>query len=176
MSKVVAWARSSAAVRGTGKSENDHYFIGNLKGEKVHLKDVKLKEIIYTKRLPEETALLRNQFNSSVRKNFLKGFANDPVRVEYLIEAGLSENDIARMKDGLNPKGWQVHHNRPLDDGGTNDFSNLVLIKNDPFHKAVTNEQNSLTRELLPTESKKIKWPMFNHEIYPPKPFNRKDE
>jgi hypothetical protein len=38
----------------------------------------------------------------------------------------LSEDDIARMKDGLNPKGWQVHHNLPLDDGGTNDFANLV--------------------------------------------------
>ena len=72
------------------------------------------------------------------------------------------------MKDGLNPKGWQVHHNLPLDDGGTNDFTNLVLIKNDPFHKAVTNEQNSLTRGMAPNESKKIKWPMFEVDVYPP--------
>jgi hypothetical protein len=57
--------------------------------------------------------------------------------------------DIARMKDGLNPKGWKVHHNLPLDDGGTNDFTNLVLIKNDPYHKAVTNEHNSLSNKRI---------------------------
>jgi hypothetical protein len=61
---------------------------------------------------------------------------SDSVRVEYLRKAGLGEDDIARMKDGLHPKGWQVHHNLPLDDGGTNDFTNLVLIKNDPYHRA----------------------------------------
>ncbi|MFD5854193.1 T7SS effector LXG polymorphic toxin [Cytobacillus pseudoceanisediminis] len=155
----------------TKRIENDNYFVGTLKGDKVHLKGVKVEEIIYTKRLPEETAKLRRTFNNSVKKSFLKTFANDPLRVEYLRKAGLNDTDIARMKDGLNPKGWQVHHNLPLDDGGTNDFTNLVLIKNDPYHKTVTNEQNSLTRELAPTQSKKINWPMFEDEVYPPKPF-----
>ncbi|WP_083675390.1 T7SS effector LXG polymorphic toxin [Paenibacillus sp. FSL R5-0490] len=155
----------------TDKIEKDDYFIGTLKGEKVHLKGVKVEEIIYTKRLPEETAQLRRTFNNSVKKSFLKTFANDPIRIQTLRNAGLDNNDIARMKDGLNPKGWQVHHNLPLDDGGTNDFTNLVLIKNDPYHKAVTNEQNSLTRELTPTQSKKINWPIFEDEVYPPEPF-----
>ncbi|MFJ7748143.1 T7SS effector LXG polymorphic toxin [Peribacillus sp. NPDC097295] len=154
-----------------GAVEKDDYFIGTLKGEKIHLKGVKVEKIIYTKRLPEETAKLRKEFNSSVRKNFLKEFANDPVRVEYLSKAGLGEGDIDRMKDGLNPKGWQVHHNLPLDDGGTNDITNLVLINNDPYHKAVTNEQNSLTRGLAPKQSKTINWPMFEDDVYPPKPF-----
>ncbi|MGE7602601.1 T7SS effector LXG polymorphic toxin [Peribacillus sp. NPDC097675] len=154
-----------------GAVEKDDYFIGTLKGEKIHLKGVKIEKIIYTKRLPEETAKLRKEFNSSVRKNFLKEFVNDPVRVEYLIKAGLDEGDIDRMKDGLNPKGWQVHHNLPLDDGGTNDITNLVLINNDPYHKAVTNEQNSLTRGLAPKQSKTINWPMFEDDVYPPKPF-----
>ncbi|MFY2157319.1 T7SS effector LXG polymorphic toxin [Cytobacillus firmus] len=155
----------------TDKIEKDDYFIGTLKGEKVHLKGVKVEEIIYTKRLPEETAQLRRTFNNSVKKSFLKTFANDPIRIQFLRNAGLVDNDIARMKDGLNPKGWQVHHNLPLDDGGTNDFTNLVLIKNDPYHKAVTNEQNSLTRELTPTQSKRINCPMFEDEVYPPEPF-----
>ena len=75
----------------TVKGVKDDYFIGKLKGDKVHLKGVKLKEIIYTKRLPEETAKLRKEFNSSVRKNHLKEFANDPVRVEHLRKAGLGE-------------------------------------------------------------------------------------
>ncbi|WP_397537124.1 HNH endonuclease signature motif containing protein [Rummeliibacillus pycnus] len=167
---------SSKGAKGKVNVEKDDYFIGSLKGEKIHLKGVKVEEIIYTKRLPEETAKLRKQFNSSVRKNFLKEFANNPIRVEYLRKAGLGEDDIARMKDGLNPKGWQVHHNLPLDDGGTNDFTNLVLIKNDPYHKAVTNEQNSLTRGLAPKQSKTINWPMFDNDVYPSKPFNRREE
>gem|GEM_PF-4225405 len=155
--------------------EKHDYFIGTLKGEKIHLKGVKVEEITYIKRIPVETAKLRKEFNSSVKKNFLKEFANDPVRVKYLRKAGLDEADIARMKDGLNPKGWQVHHNLPLDDGGTNDFANLVLIKNDPYHKAVTNEQNSQTRGLVPKQSKTINWPMFEDDIYPSKPFKRRE-
>ncbi|MFP7735856.1 HNH endonuclease [Priestia aryabhattai] len=119
-----------AVVKGRGNGEKDDYFIGTLKGEKIHLNGVKVEEIIYTKRLPEETAKLRKKFNSFIRKNFLKEFANDSVRVKYHREASLGEDDIAKMKDGFNPKGWQVHHNLPLDDGGTDAFTNLVLIKN----------------------------------------------
>lgn len=167
--RLVRMAKVELEVGGRGVKEVDDYFIGTLKGEKIHLKGVKVEEIIYTKRLPEETAKLRREFNSSVRKNFLKKFANDPVRVEHLRDAGLGEGDIARMKDGLNPKGWQVHHNLPLDDGGTNDFPNLVLIKNDPYHKAVTNEQNALTRGMSPRQSKTINWPMFEDDVYPSK-------
>ncbi|WP_193559382.1 HNH endonuclease signature motif containing protein [Metabacillus litoralis] len=172
--KIVDRVYDGVGTKGNG--EIDNYFIGTLKGEKVHLPGVKVEEIIYTKRLPEETAKLRKEFNSSIRKNFLKEFANNSVRAKYLSEAGLGVDDIARMKDGLNPKGWQVHHNLPLDDGGTNEFTNLVLIKNDPYHKAVTNEQNSLTRGLSPKQSKTINWPMFEDNVYPTKPFKRRDE
>ncbi len=87
-------------------SANDSLFIGTLKGEKIHLKGVRVEETIYTKRLPEETAKLRKEFNRSIKKNFLKEFANDPLRVKHLRNAGVGEDDIARMKDGLNPKGW----------------------------------------------------------------------
>ncbi|WP_307894441.1 T7SS effector LXG polymorphic toxin [Bacillus swezeyi] len=142
-------------------------FVGLLKGEKVHLKNVKLKEISYTKRDPAETKKLRNTFNSSVKKQFLKGLVNDPQKLKQLKNAGLSDSDIARMKDGLNPKGWQVHHKLPLDDGGTNSMDNLILMRNDPYHKAITNEQNALTRGLAPGQTKKIDWPIPNGEIYP---------
>ncbi|MBU5245189.1 HNH endonuclease [Bacillus halotolerans] len=149
------------------KSAGSDDFIGTLKGEQVLLKGVKVKEISYTKRSPEETAKLRRKFNSSIKKQFLKGLSNDPNKVKKLKKAGLTDKDIVRMKDGLNPKGYQVHHKLPLDDGGTNDMDNLILIKNDPYHKAITNEQNSLTKGLTPGETKKINWPIPNGEIYP---------
>ncbi|MFC8148688.1 T7SS effector LXG polymorphic toxin [Bacillus paralicheniformis] len=143
-------------------------FVGSLKGEQIHLKNVKVKEISYTKRDPAETKKLRSTFNGSVKKKFLKSLVNDPQKLKQLKNAGLSDSDIARMKDGLNPKGWQVHHKLPLDDGGTNSMDNLILMKNDPFHKAITNEQNALTRGLTPGQTKKIKnWPIPSGEIYP---------
>ncbi|MPQ25759.1 HNH endonuclease [Bacillus paralicheniformis] len=142
--------------------------MGSLKGEQIHLKNVKVKEISYTKRDPAETKKLRSTFNGSVKKKFLKSLVNDPQKLKQLKNAGLSDSDIARMKDGLNPKGWRVHHKLPLDDGGTNSMDNLILMKNDPFHKAITNEQNALTRGLTPGQTKKIKnWPIPSGEIYP---------
>ncbi len=64
------------------------------------------------------------------------------------------------------PKDYQVHHKLPLDDGGTNDFSNLVLIKNDPYHKVITNYQNSVTRNLSIGESINVDWPIPNGDYY----------
>lgn len=49
-----------------------------------------------------------------------------------------------------------------MDDGGTDDFSNLVLIKNDPYHKVITNYQISLTKGLEVGESIKVDWPIPN--------------
>lgn len=57
-------------------------------------------------------------------------------------DAGLSEIDILDIKDGFVPEGWQVHHKLPLDDSGDNSFENLVLIKNEPYHKVITNYPN----------------------------------
>lgn len=56
-------------VDGKGNGVKDNYFIETLKGEHVHLKGVKVEEISYTKRLPEETVKLRKEFNSSLGKN-----------------------------------------------------------------------------------------------------------
>lgn len=156
---------ANVSVGATERVSDD--FVGTLKGEKVHLEGVKVKEIIYSKRFPDETAKLRKEFDSSVRKEYLRQLANAPQKVEQLRIAGLAETDIARMRDGYNPKGWQVHHKLPLDDGGTNALDNLILIRNDPYHKAITNEQNALTRDLAPGQNKIINWPIPEGDIYP---------
>lgn len=55
-----------------------------------------------------------------------------------LISAGLSNPEIDRMAEtGRPPDGYQVHHRYPLDDGGTNDFGNLILMRDDIEHRAV---------------------------------------
>jgi hypothetical protein len=158
------------AGKGTGntlKESREAEHIGRLKGKEIILKDILEKEVIYTKRNREEFKQLRNKFNSSERKNFLQDLASDEKKIKQLLDAGLTELDIKNSKRGLVPDGYQVHHKLPLDDGGTNDFSNLILIKNDPYHKVLTNSQKTTTTGMKVGESAQIKWPVPDGFIYP---------
>ncbi len=71
------------------------------------------------------------------------------------------------QKTGRPPDGWNVHHKIPLDDGGTNQLSNLMLIKNEPYHKALTVYQNSVAKGLKPNDIMNINWPIFDGFLYP---------
>jgi hypothetical protein len=73
------------------------------------------------------------------------------------------------MKDGIVPTGCQVHHKLPLADSGTNDKGNLVIIKNDPYHLALTNKQNELTKGMNAGDVKTMKWPIPPGIVYPKK-------
>ncbi|MDB1944017.1 hypothetical protein PMY37_07195 [Clostridium tertium] len=150
----------SKLVEGVRKPD----FIGKLRGENVTLKDVKTKEISYIKRDTVELNALRNDFNTSARKNFLEELSKD---VDYLKESGFSEKDILKINNGRVPDGWQVHHKLPLDDSGTNSFDNFVLIKNEPYHKVITNYQNSFSKQLEVGEIKNVNWPIPEGNIYP---------
>ena len=110
-------------------------FSWTLRGENVEIPNISLKEIEYAKRAREEYQKLRREFDLTVRKEFLKDISKDN---DKLRELGISESDIQKLADGLVTKGYQVHYQLPLDDSGTNSFENLVLIKNDPYHKVVT--------------------------------------
>ncbi|PEJ05326.1 T7SS effector LXG polymorphic toxin [Bacillus wiedmannii] len=151
----------------TKRTTDGDIFVGKLYGEDVILKDVKVDEITYSKRTREETEQLRKEFDRSVRKDFLKSLVNDPAKFAELKNAGISDGDIELMKRGKPPIGWQVHHNLPLDDGGTNAFENLTLIQNHPYHKAITNTQRTLTKGLQPGDSVDISWPIPKYNIYP---------
>ena len=73
---------------------------------------------------------------------------------------------VKKLKDGFVQKGYQVHHELPLDDSGTNDFSNLVLIKNAPYYKVITNYQNSIARTMKIGDSKEVLWSIIGKNIY----------
>lgn len=105
-------------------------------------------------------------FNTTTRKAFLKDLGQN---TEYLKNAGFSDDDILKIQSGRIPDGWQVHHKLPLDDSGTNSFDNLVLIKNEPYHKVITNYQNSMIRQMKVGDTKTIQWPIPNGNIYPMK-------
>ena len=122
------------------------------------------QRVTYVKRSVEERKTLRKAFDSTERKNFLTKLSDNE---KLLKDAGLNEIDILDMKDGFVPEGWQVHHKLPLDDSGDNSFENLVLIKNEPYHKVITNYQNSIVRGLKEGEIKKIEFPISEGNIYP---------
>jgi len=141
-----------------------------VRGEKVTLDDVTMRSVEYVKRARDEAAELRKAFDGGKRKDFLVSLAADPKKTAALREAGFSPAEIDRIASGRVPQGWQVHHKLPLDDGGTNDFGNLVLIKNDPYHIAVTNTQRTLTGHLVPGDAARVEWPMIPGFVYPAKP------
>lgn len=147
-----------------GLGETD--FVGKLYNKEFKIKGLKVKNIEYIKRSDKEREKLRREFDSTEREKFVKKLANE--QAENLRKAGITDDEIALMNDGLLPsKDWQVHHKRPLDDSGTNTFENLVLIRNHPYHKAITNYQNEKTRDLNENDKNILKFPIPDGMIFP---------
>ena len=135
------------------------------------MNDVPLVQMDYVKRSLEEHDALRRQFNSSVRSNFLKNLARDDASVRQLRAAGFSDQQIDRMREGKVPQGYNVHHKFPLDDGGDNRTENLVLIKQEPWHAAVTNAHNDIIRGMTHGDRKNnVEWPLVPGTLYPAPP------
>ncbi|MEJ5178452.1 HNH endonuclease [Erwinia sp. MYb416] len=136
-------------------------YSGKLRGEVSVLENINKIEIKYTKRSPDETMLLRKEFNQTIRKKFLSEISSRPELLKKFSGA-----ELEAIKNGTVPKGWQVHHKYPLDDSGSNNFENLILIKNEPYHKVLTNLQTSTTRGIKPGESKIVSWVIPSGIIY----------
>ncbi len=111
----------------------------------------------------KDLANLRKEFNKTVRKNFL-------IKLAKTSEASgrFNAEDLLRMRKGNVPLNYNVHHKLSLDDGGTNDFENLVLIENEPYHKVFTNMQSRIAKGILVGESKITPWAILSGSIYPP--------
>lgn len=133
--RLEQWKRVAEGSVGEG-SNSINNFTWKLRGKDVTLQNIQTVNIEYIKRNAEELNHLRNEFNRTIRKDFLKNLGEN---TDYLKNAGFSKTDILKLQNGRVPDGWQVHHKIPLDGGGTNSFDNLVLIKNEPYHKVITN-------------------------------------
>ncbi len=140
---------------------------GPLKGALIPLKGFHAVTLQYTKRDPADAAKLRRAFDSTERKRFLKNLSSDPEIQQELRASGLTQEEIEDLADGIQPDKYQVHHKFPLDDGGDNSFDNLMLIKNDPYHKSITNLQIRLTRGMKAGDTRQVQWPIINRSVYP---------
>ena len=105
-----------------------------------------LPEYSYVKKTEAQCDLLRQQFNNTKRSEFL----NDLVEKNYddLKKLNLTDAQIQDMKNGIVPDGYEVHHKLSLDDGGNNDFENLILIPSEE-HKVFTYYQNTFTKTTI---------------------------
>lgn len=61
---------------------------------------------------------------------------------------------------------YNVYYKLFLDDGGTNDFENLVLIENELYYKVFTNMQLRIAKGILVGESKITFWAILFGLIY----------
>ena len=76
-----------------------------------------------------ETGDLRHEFDTVVRPQFLREYAGSQ-------EAARRFSSVERqliMERGELPRGWIVHHKKPLFRGGGNDFSNFRVMR-ESFH------------------------------------------
>ena len=132
--------------------------VAGLRGTDYEIPGWHTEEIAYTKRSPEDLAALRSEFDGGVRRGFLEDLGTN--HADALRAAGMDHAQITRVASGRVPQGYQVHHYLPLDDGGTNAYDNLVLIRNDPDHMLVTNYQNAATRGLQAGQTRQVEWLM----------------
>ena len=165
---VGKWIDELKGTAGKADEAAGRDFCGRLCGQDVTLPGVRTRRKDYVKRSEADLKTLRAAFDSRVRGQFLKDLASDPSKVADLRRAGLKEADIADMAAGKVPYGWQVHHKLPLDDGGTNDLANLVLAKNDPYHKVFTNAQKALTKGMQAGDRRLVDFPFPEGFVYPP--------
>lgn len=119
--------------------------MGWYKGNRVLLQNIDVVKMEYVKRDSTELKILRNSFNSTVRRDFVQRIAEHPDVINRL---SASQREL--LQAGMIPKKYSVHHKLPLDDTGTNDFSNLVLIKNTTEHSVFTTTQNAIRRGMAP--------------------------
>ncbi len=93
---------------------------------------VSCKKVCFCVPSKEERAARRLEFEQEKRAAFIKFLAE--TQQEALLAAGITKKQIEGMKNGFTPHGFNTHHKLPIYGGGTNDFSNLVLIRREPYH------------------------------------------
>ncbi|WP_346344786.1 HNH endonuclease signature motif containing protein [Serratia rubidaea] len=163
LSSVLMVGRASIAGRPSmAELEELNKYLGKVRGEKHLLDNIEVAKISYVRRDRAELSTLRSQFRS-VKSKYLQSIVNDPK-----VRSRFNADELANLASGKRPNNmWDVHHKLPLDDSGTNDFNNLVLINRDAEHLIFTNMQNNITRQMSIGETKEVLWPMPKGNIYP---------
>ena len=130
---------------------------------------MQLKEVVYDVPPISLRKQRRSEFNK-IRGAFLRHLAE--TQADLLVERlGLSEGQIAAMREGKTPNGFNVHHKLPLHGGGKNEFSNFILTPlypHDQWHKDIIEKQAD---GIGTAKVRKILIPWTDEMIYDPKKY-----
>jgi hypothetical protein len=128
------------------------------------LPGVDVVDMVYRRRAKEEQMALRFAFDTEIRHEFLKDLAKNGR--DALLAAGMTGANLKTLEAGRVPRGFQVHHIRPLSDNGTNDYANLVLIRAHPEHEAIHRYLDPQVQHLAVGEATKVRLPAPEPGIY----------
>ncbi len=126
-----------------------------------------LREVEFVIPSKEEREKRRAEFEKGIRAAFVKYLAK--TQKDALLRAGVTRQQIRGMRDGHTPNGFNTHHKHPIYGGGTNDFSNLVLIRREPYHDMMHYHVITPQTATMKTgDRKKVKIPDPQSPVYVP--------
>lgn len=152
--KTASIAIATASILLTKRSNVNTYtkinsYLSKLKSQQKLLNSINIIKIIYIKKPSKNLANLQKKFNKTVKKNFL-------IKLAKTSKASKKFNakNLLKIKKSNVPLNYNVHHKLSLNNSSTNNFKNLVLIKNKPYHKVFTNMQSQIAKKILVSKSK----------------------
>ncbi len=122
------------------------------------LPDVPVVEMVYHRRAKAERLALREAFDTERRQAFLRHLLTE--RGAELKARGFTERNFESLRFGKVPHGYNVHHIKPLDDGGDNRFDNLVLMRAHPEHEAIHRHLDPQLKGLEAGQSRTVRLAM----------------
>lgn len=99
-----------------------------------------------------------------MRKAFLRllGFRHE----QECYDAGLSEADILRLREGFVPENYNTHLKIPFDFGGNLEFSNFSLIRTHPHHNSIHRIIDMQIENAFLLKHRRVFIPWFEGKIY----------
>lgn len=162
LSSMLAAGRGALHIESVTELQKLKTFLGRYKGKTLLLENTDVVKMDYIKRSNIEYSAMRREFDNQSRKIFIKKIADHP---DVIARLSAEQRDMLRA--GRVPTGFNVHHKFPLEDSGNNDFDNLILIKDKPYHPAFTTAQQHISRSLNPKQQNIVLWPVPRGVIYP---------
>lgn len=127
------------------------------------------KTVVFKLPPKAEREAMRMEFEQGKRSEFIKYLAE--TQQDALKRAGITQKQMEGMKRGYTPHGFNTHHKVPIYGGGTNDFSNLVLIRREPWHDMLHYHLiNGQTKSMVEGESRRVVIPDMNTPVFEPSP------
>lgn len=132
------------------------------------LHDLPTIEYEFKRRSRRDYHVIKGQF-TKVRSDFLHHLTEN--HLPALKKIGLTHDEISAMREGIVPENFAVHHIRPLDStGGTNDFDNLILIPQKPYHEDIHAYLAPQIGGLKVSRARTVRLPLPQGPVFRPAP------